>query len=394
MTHCSFLSSGLSPDIGRPRRIMIIAGEPSGDLHGAGVVRELKKKAPGAFICGVGGDAMAREGMVLFFHIRSLSVMGVTEVLTRAGTISRVFRGVKQQLMAAPPDLLILIDYPGFNLKMAAVARAAGIPVLYYIAPKVWAWKRSRLEKIKRTVDHVALIFPFEIPLYRRRGIPHTFVGHPLLDLYPSLSQGEKSDENPVYRDLVVGILPGSRNSEIHALLDTLLAAAAMVSRRLSRVTFLVSAAPSVDRGEFDAIAAPWKEKVRFEVVTGSVTRIFSRAHLLIAASGTVSLEAALYRIPTIIVYKVSPITYQLARRLVRVPHVGLANIIAGRCIMPELLQEAASPEKISALVVSLVQGPGLHAMKRHLAMIPVLLGGGGACRRVATLALTLAGKS
>jgi len=369
------------------KKIMIIAGEPSGDLHGANVVRALIERQPDVQISGIGGDAMARAGMDLRFHIRDLSVMGFTEVLLKMRSIAGVFRGMERHLAQWAPDVLILIDYPGFNLKMAGVAKAMGILVLYYISPKVWAWKLSRLKKIKKNVDHVALIFPFEVPLYRKWEIPHTFVGHPLLDCrdYPV-------SHVPGTRDgtLVIGLLPGSRNSEIDMLLEPLLKGALKIAHGKPGVRFLLSRADAVDKRRFDLILARHSAHYHFQVIPGDVTQILTRADLIIAASGTVTLEAALFRVPTIIVYKMSRISYALARLFVRLRHAGLANIIAGKEIMPELLQEHATPEKISDTALHLLNGDLLLSMHRHLGMIPCLLGGKGASRRVAALALEL----
>ena len=373
---------------GTPKKIMIIAGEPSGDLHGANLVKALKQRAPEIDITGIGGDAMARAGMEILFHIRDLSVMGVTEVLLKMRTIGRVFRGIKGRLEQCSPDLLILIDYPGFNLQMAAVAKAMGVPVLYYISPKVWAWKLSRLKKIKKYVDHVALIFPFEAPLYRKWKIPHTFVGHPLLDCHdPGTLPGIKSGDGV----LTIGLLPGSRNSEIDALLEILLKSSLKIKQHMPGVRFLLSCATAVDMDRFNAILDRYNNKNLFQVIHGDVTNILSSAHLIIAASGTVSLEAALFRVPTIIVYKMSWMTYSLARLFVRIRYVGLANIIVGEEIMPELLQGDATPEKISGRAMSLLDYSARCAMENRLGMIPSLLGGEGASRRVAALALDMA---
>ncbi len=367
------------------KKIMILAGEPSGDLHGANLVKALKKRAPEVMLCGIGGDAMARAGMEIRFHIRDLSVMGVTEVLLKMPSIARVYRGIKAHMEQWAPDLLILIDYPGFNLRMAAAAKAMGIPVLYYISPKVWAWKLSRLKKIKKYVDHVALIFPFEVPLYRKWKIPHTFVGHPLLDCR---DYGAPRMFHP--EDLVIGLLPGSRNSEIDTLLDPLLQAAVKIAEQKPGVRFLLSCAVAVAGERFDLILSRYSKQMHFQVISGDVAEILSTADLVIAASGTVTLEAALFRVPTIIVYKMSRVTYSLARLFVRLHYVGLANIIAGEEIMPELLQGDATPEKISETALHLVNHHRLLPMQTRLGGISSLLGGKGASQRVAALVLTM----
>ena len=269
---------------------------------------------------------------------------------------------------------------------MAAAAKAAGIPVLYYISPKVWAWKPSRLEKIKKYVDHAALIFPFEVPLYRKWKIPHTFVGNPLLDCRDYSSFHVFQPEKPV-----IGLLPGSRNSEIDKLLDPLLQAALKIARQRPGSRFLLSRAGAVNGVRFDQISDRHRRQMNFQVIHGDVAQILSTADLVIAASGTVSLEAALFRVPTIIVYKMSRVTYSLARLFVRLNHVGLANIIAGEEVMPELLQGDATPEKISETALCLLDHHRLPFIQTRLERVSALLGGKGASQRVAALALAMA---
>ena len=224
----------------RPFCVMILAGEPSGDLHGANLVKSLKQLDPCLYITGIGGNLMAAQGMELFVHIKSLSVMGVTEVISRFRVIKKAFDCFRQTMGEVNPDLLILIDYPGFNLRAAAFAHKKGVPVLYYITPKVWAWKRSRLKTMKRVVDHAALIFPFELPIFQRAGICSTFVGHPLLDCYPEDAVKGKTSREPRLNKLqsmeeapfVIGILPGSRETEILALLETMVNAALIIREK------------------------------------------------------------------------------------------------------------------------------------------------------------------
>ncbi len=371
----------------QPRHIMILAGEPSGDLHGANLVRSLKQMEPGLKISGIGGDGMAARGMELFFHINRLSVMGLTEVLLQFRVIKQAFDLFRQKVRTTKPDLVILIDYPGFNLRAAAFAKKAGVPVLYYITPKVWAWKRSRLKTIKRVVDHAALIFPFEAPMFRKEGIPATFVGHPLLDCYPDTMTPDRSREDG---DFIIGLLPGSRETEISALFKTMVESAVLIRKRIGNVRFLVSAAPSVDHQQMEQIMAPYNKDHLFTLVKGTPQSIFHRADLLVAASGTVTLEAAICGVPMIIVYKLSSLTFFIGRIFVRLKHVGLANIIAGHEVVPELLQNQATPETIAHTAVSLLNRKKLGQMRSRLLMIRKLLGGRGASLRTARLALEL----
>ncbi|MDY0221038.1 MAG: lipid-A-disaccharide synthase [Desulfobacterium sp.] len=375
-----------------PYHVMIVAGEPSGDLHGANLVRSLLEIDSSLLITGLGGDLMEAQGMDLFFHIKNLSVMGVTEVIAQFRVINRAFRRFRQMVKITRPDLVILIDYPGFNLRAAAFARRAGVPVLYYITPKVWAWKRSRLKTIQRVVDHAALIFPFEVPLFQRAGVPATFVGHPLLDCYPEVRVQRNSSPEAGF---VIGLLPGSRETEISTLLDPMLQAALLIRKKDENVKFLVSLAGSVDHGRIIGTIDFYNAKFPdtpplFVPVKGPCQVLFDQCDILIAASGTVTLEAAICGVPMIIVYRLSKLSYLIARTFVRLKHVGLANIIAKEEIVPELLQDDATPEKIALKVLSLLNRESLDRIHKRLMMIRKLLGGQGASRRTARLAMEL----
>ena len=367
--------------------IMILAGEPSGDLHGANLVKNLKQLDPLLKITGIGGDGMASQGMELFFHINRLSVMGITEVLLQFRVIKEAFNSFRKKIITTRPDLLILIDYPGFNLRAAAFAKKSGVPVLYYITPKVWAWKRSRLKTIKRVVDHAALIFPFESSIFKKEKIPSTFVGHPLLDYYPDTMVKDKRSKE---QGFVMGLLPGSRETEISALFETMVKSASIIRQRVGKIRFLVSAAPSVDHGRMERIMAPYNKENIFFLVKGPPQAIFESADLIVAASGTVTLEAAICGVPMIIVYKLSPLSFLIGRLFVQIRYVGLANIIAGKEVAPELLQNDATPEKIADTAVSLFTAENLKRMGEKLLMVRKLLGGKGASLRTARLAMEM----
>ncbi|MBF0468147.1 MAG: lipid-A-disaccharide synthase [Desulfamplus sp.] len=412
------------------KHIFIIAGEPSGDLHGANLVKSLKQKDSSLIITGIGGDLMSHEGMELFFHIRNLSVMGVTEVVMQFRRIKEAYDLLCKKMVENRPDLLLLIDYPGFNLKAAAFAKKRSIPVLYYITPKVWAWKRSRLAKIKQYVDHAALIFPFEEAIFKKEKIPATFVGHPLLDHYQYFGEPSfrirldrscsdlhedhdlksHSDFNKEHDPLkktdikkksskVIGLLPGSRESEISGLLPIMLESCRLINKQLNdrqetAAIFIVSAASSINIRKFDKILEPYNQDGIFEVEYGGVEEIFRRCDLLIAASGTVTLEAAICGVPMVIVYKTAFLTYFLAKLFVTIPHVGLPNIVARYPIVPELLQNDATPEKISFKVLSMIDSNSLISIKKQLLMIPRYLGGTGASKRTAHIALQMIERS
>lgn len=374
------------------RHVMIIAGEPSGDIHGGSLVKELKKMDPLLKISGIGGPCLKKAGVELFFDIENLTVMGFVEVFFQIKYIRQAFSLFKHHIRTYTPDLLILIDYPGFNLKAAAWAKQKNIPVLYYIGPKVWAWNQSRLLKIKRYVDHAALIFPFEYGIYKKAGIPATYVGNPLLDYIGDFdSQWKRAKDSASVKDhMVVGLLPGSRKNEIKALLIPMLRTAMMLQDRFDHISFVVSAADSINPDFFNKIMEPYRGNKRFSVVYGDPAPIFYKADLLIAASGTVTLEAAVHEIPTIIIYKVFPLTFFLGKHLVQLKFVGLANIIAKKEIMPELLQEDVTPEKICRKAITMLKEDNLRSIKKDLSMIRKLLGGKGAATRTAKIAMSL----
>jgi len=371
---------------------MIIAGEASGDMHGAGLARSLKDRFPDALLFGVGSDAMRGEGVRIIIDARELAVVGITEVISKLPTIYRAIRMVKKALKDLKPNLLVLIDFPDFNFRVAAIAKKLNIPVLYYISPQIWAWRQGRVNTIKHLVDHMAVIFPFEASFYRKHHVPVTFVGHPLLDRIPAPKTNAGS--SPAAGTPVIGLLPGSREKEVSILLPAMLQAASRVRKRIPEVRFLVSASSSIDAGLLETIVGDFKGTVDVQIVKGPVSSIFKQSRLVVAASGTVTLEAALHGIPTIIVYKVSPLSYWLGKRLIKVNHIGIVNLIAEKELLPELIQEEASPEAIAEKVVYLLSEPEIRRqIKNELLGIRGLLGGAGASDRVALIASRMIGR-
>jgi lipid-A-disaccharide synthase len=369
--------------------VMIIAGEASGDLHGAALIAAMKKIDRSIFFCGIGGGRMKSQGLAALADSSEMAVMGITEIFSRIFTIFKISKAVKAALLEWRPDLLILIDYPGFNLPMAEFAKKNGIPVLYYISPKVWAWRRGRVKKIEKYVDHLALIFPFEVDFYKNYHITTTFVGNPLLDYSPE-PPPDKSIERE--RLLCVGLLPGSREAEISRLFPVMLKSApALVERLGKRVRFLISVAPSVDREKMRRIFNQEDPQGEFEFVEGDVRQVFDRVRFVIAASGTVTLEAAIALIPMVIIYKMSPVTFFLGRLFIKLNHVGLASIIAGEEAAPELLQEEANPLAIAETACRFLSDDALYAATlEKLKTIRERLGGPGASERTARIALEM----
>ena len=373
--------------------IMIIAGEASGDMHGARLASAIKNRIGDVFLFGVGSDAMHAAGVRLIIDARELAVVGITEVVSKLPTIYRSMGTVKKALHHLRPDLLILIDFPDFNFRVAAIAKRMKIPVLYYISPQIWAWRQNRVRAIKRLVDHMAVILPFEADFYRKHRVPVTFVGHPLLDRIPPTTDG--NEESPAPEEPIVGLLPGSREKEVVTLLPVMLDAARLMKQRMPTVKFLVSCSPSIEAGLLESIVERYAPSMDTQIVKGRVASVFKQSRLLVAASGTVTLEAALHGIPTVIVYKVSPLSYWLGKRLIKVNHIGIANLIAGKELFPELIQEDANPPVIAEKAIALLEDKERYRrIKKELAGIRRLLGGAGASDRVAAIAMDLIKRS
>ena len=353
----------------------MVAGEASGDLHGAYLLEALRKIDPQVRCFGMGGDALHRAGMTLVVHHRSISVVGITEVFFKLRVILKALRELKQSLDRERPDLVILVDFPDFNFRLAKAAHRRGIPVLYYISPQVWAWRSGRVRLIRKWVRKMIVFFPFEVPLYRAAGVDVEWVGHPLLDIVkPSLSKQEALRKFNLSPDQpVVALLPGSRESEIGKLLPALLASAQLLLREIPTLQFVIPLASGISQ----EILSPWvrESPIPVKVVAEMTYDVMNVADLLITASGTATLEGAILGRPMVIIYKVSPLSYWIGRMLVRVDHIGMVNLVAGKGLMPELLQKDANPEKIAAeslpilkdLVLRRQMTEGTEGVRRNL---------------------------
>ncbi len=383
------MTTSAHPSAPKGKTVMIIAGEASGDIHGARVVRAMKMKRPDIRFFGVGGRSLRQAGAHLLIDAARISVVGITEVFGKLPDLLEGVRAARRFLYRKKPDLLILIDFPDFNLYLAGIAKKAGIRVLYYISPQIWAWRSGRIRTIRKRVDHMAVILPFEAEFYRHGGVPVTFVGHPLLDGHDPapLDAAPKRTGAP----WVIGLLPGSRDREIQRLLPVMAAAAEMIRKKLGRVEILISAAPSADPEFVEQMARSGAKHLEFKVIADDARAVLAASDLSVAASGTVTLEAALHGAPMIIVYKVSPLSYRLGKALIRVKRISLVNLISGREIVPELIQDDASAENIAGTALDLLSDPArLRRMRQDLLGIRDALGGKGASDRVSDIALRM----
>ncbi len=370
-------------------RVFLSAGEASGDLHGSHLVRAIRAKDPAVRITCLGGPRLREAGAEVLVDNRQLSVVGLFEVVRHAKLIYQAYQKIKQHLIATRPQVVVLIDFPDFNLLLARVARQAGSRVFYYISPQVWAWRKGRVRKIRRLVDEMAVILPFEADFYASCGMSVSYVGHPLLDVIGSSPEGDRDSGHyrPKDAEFLVGLLPGSRQGETRKVLPLLLDTAEMIRERMASVAFVIPVAISLDPELIQAEAT--QRKLPLQVVSGDTYGVLRACDLIITASGTVTLEAAILGTPMIIIYQVSNFTYYAGRHLIRVKHVGLPNLIAGRCVAPELLQQDANAAAIAACAVELLREPGqLQQQKEDLAGIRSRLGEPGVASRVADLVL------
>ncbi len=372
----------------RPKRVMIVAGEASGDIYGAGLVDAVHKTNPAVLFFGIGGKRMREKGVDTVVDSADMAVVGLVEVMKHFGVIASAFLKLKNILLKNPPDLLILIDYPGFNLRLAKVARKAGVKVLYYISPQIWAWRQGRVKNIKRLVDYMAVILPFELPFYEKAGVPVSYVGHPMADLV----KVTKTREDAVISfgldpsKKIVGLFPGSRRSEIQRLLPTILGAARLLKQRFPELQLVLPLASTLQ--EEDLLPALADSDLPVTIIHERIHDLIKACDAVISVSGTVTLEIALVGTPLVIIYKLAPITFQLAKRLVKVEHIGLCNIVAGDTVAKELVQDDASPEKIAEEIEKIVVDDLLSAaIRSKLLLVRERLGGGGADHRIAELA-------
>jgi lipid-A-disaccharide synthase len=372
-------------------RVLVSCAEPSGDLYAGALTRELRALDSNLTISGLGGPAFAEAGGQLIADYRGMAVTGLTEAV---GKLPRSWATLRQMVRAARatrPDVLVTIDSPDFNFRLARRVKRLHIPVVYYISPQIWAWRPGRLKTIREIADLMLVIFPFEESIYREAGVPVRFVGHPLVDLVTRvdrptfLTRLGLSPGSPT-----VAILPGSRPNEVQRILPDLVAAAALISSRVPGAQFIVARAPDLADRFFDAVRGLRSGPVA--VVTGAADAVLSAADVALTASGTATVQTALHDVPMVIVYRVSPLTYRLARRLVTIDTVGMVNLIARKKIVPELIQYAFTPSAVADEAVSMLTDAARRTRIREgLAQVRARLGGPGASRRAAEAILEIA---
>lgn len=393
--------SDARPPLPRPHAgVLIVAGEASGDRHAARLVTALRERRPDLKFVGIGGEALAQEGVQLLARAEELAVVGFTEVASRLPAAFRALRAINRLFRDQPPGLTILVDFPDFNFWVARMAKWRQIPVMYYISPQVWAWRRYRVRTIARYVDRMVVIFPFEEDFYRRYGVPVTFVGHPFMENLPDPPPREilLKDWGLDPQSLTVALLPGSRRSEIERHLSILLKAAKLIQLSLPEVQFLLPlASPTLKKPVEELVKKVLGEGAAdstfpgppLKIIPGQAYGVLKAAHLAVVASGTVTVEAALAGTPAVIIYKLAPLTFFLARLFIRVPHVGMINLLAQERLFPELLQNYFTPLAVAREVLKWVTEPQpLLRLKERLPQVVASLGEPGASRRAAQAAL------
>jgi lipid-A-disaccharide synthase len=420
-------------------RILVVAGEASGDDHAARLVAAIREFCAPAEFLGVGGEEMAVQGVRILTPASELAVVGLMEVVGHLPAIWQALRGIGQVLKNCPPDLAILVDFPDFNFWVARLAKYYRVPVLYYISPQVWAWRTYRVRTLARLTDRLVVIFPFEADFYRAQGVTVDYVGHPFRETLPPLTDrrtfllGHNLDPEA----LTIALLPGSRAGEIERHLPIMLQAAKLIHQVIPQTQFILPLASTAPEGLIEQIVEEFRSDLRegpgeeippsspqtplpppskglregdwgrgeglsaprpfpqvgppLKIIPGQAYQALGAAHVAVVASGTATVEAALAGTPTVIVYRVSPLTFAVGRRLVRVPHVGMANLLAGARIFPELLQDDFTPARLAHELLSLIRDPErLAAVRRGLATVIRRLGGPGASRRAAQVAVEL----
>jgi lipid-A-disaccharide synthase len=370
----------------KEKSLLVIAGEDSGDMHAADVIRALKSRVPQLTVWGIGGDKLRAEGMELLRDTREMDVLGIVEVLKRYPFFKRTFNEVLAQAEARRPDAALLVDYPGFNLRLARELKKRGVKVLYYVCPQVWAWNRGRIPKMAEIIDRLMVIFPFEVGVFKDVDLKVDFVGHPMVDELRAFRTKEP-ETLPWNGKKKIALLPGSRKQEVIHILPRLLAAARLMEESRPDISFLIP----VPERRLTLVESILQKAVKaprnVTVLTNKAREVLKQADAAFVASGTATLEAALLRCPTVLVYRGSFANYLFARALIRIPWLGIANIISGREIMPERLQQEMTPLKLATAIDPLMNDtPQRAAMIENFQALEKKLGAGSPAGRVASI--------
>lgn len=379
------------PGTVKSRKIMIIAGEPSGDIHGADLIRAAKAKMPHAEFFGIGGESMKKEGAELFFPIEKMAILGFIEVIKHLPFIRKVFARMLKEVRDCKPDIIVLIDYPGFNIRFARKIKelyGSSIKVLYYISPQVWAWKKKRRYTIASVVDMMAVVFPFEVDVYKGTGLDVRFVGHPLVDnVIPQFSRDEFLEKyNLSGSGPVIGLLPGSRKQEIGRHLSIMSDSVNRLKNDFPGLKAVIAKIPFQPESLYRSCLD--NDDVAFCDDAYSVMRYST---VLAVASGTATLESGLSGTPMVIMYRMSPISFRIARFVVKLPHVGLINIVHGKKVVPELIQDDANSDTVAKSLGQFLNDKELYSQTaEQLSTTSAILGDPGASERTADLLIEL----
>jgi len=371
------------------KHIMIIAGEASGDLHGANLARELKMLDNTLSLSGIGGTGMAGAGVRLYYDISRLAVMGIVEVISRLKDIRAAMNILEKQFKTEPPDLLVLIDYPGFNLELARRAKKYNIPVLYYISPKIWAWREGRIKSIKKYVDRMAVILPFEKKFYKGHAFEVDFVGNPLLDeVHVTKSPKEFKTRHQIDHDAtVIGIMPGSRRQEIAKLLPLFMQTAIMLNSEIDKCVFLLPLASTLTEEELIEHGAQ-DDSLDIRIIKDERYEAMAACDVAMAASGTLTMELAILGVPMVVSYRLAMLSSVLAKLFVKVKYASLVNLVAEKEVVPELLQLKATSENIYRKILPMLKDKeARETMKKDLNRVCEQLGTPGASKRAAAIA-------
>ena len=367
------------------KKILIIAGEASGDLHSSGLIKELRKLNQEMEIFGIGGNKMKEAGVELIYDMERFSLIGFSEVLKRLNFFRKMMNSMVSCAEDRSPDLVILVDYPGFNLRLAQRLKKKGIPILYYISPQIWAWGGKRLEKIKNLVNKILVFFPFEEKIYNDAGVDVEFIGHPLLELVkPTLSQEEyRRSMNLGKNDILLGLLPGSRTQEVEKILPVMLQTCLLLKKRLKKLKVGVSLASIIEKDLLKKILNQFELEIILEKEL--TYDLMHYSDLLLVTSGTATLESAIAQTPLLILYKTSFLNWILAKSMIRIPYIGLVNVVAGKKIVPEFIQYQAKPELLAGEAFDILSDRKKYEdIKAELNKVKQRLGQKGAYKKAA----------